>query len=217
MPRLKTTEKDGYWLTRMKNVKQSLEGNGITAFVVASGDQARRKVLSMIKKGSTVGLGGSRTVQEIGLLDALREGDYELYDQYAQGLSPEDSMELRKRGIQAQYFVSGSNAITDNGKIVNVDGLGNRLAGFCFGPGKVIIVAGRNKIVADLESALERVRNIAAPINARRFGLKTPCVKTGKCEDCNSPQRICNLTLIIEKQKIRGRMTVVLVNQDLGF
>jgi hypothetical protein len=109
------------------------------------------------------------------------------------------------------------NAITDDGKIVNTDGLGNRLAAFCFGPGKVIVIAGRNKITCDLDAAMERVRNVAAPINARRFGLTTPCVETGKCTDCDSPERICNLTLIIEKQHTKGRMKVILVNEDLGY
>jgi hypothetical protein len=113
--------------------------------------------------------------------------------------------------------VAGSNAITEDGKIVNIDGLGNRLAAFCFGPEKVIIVAGRNKIVKDVAAAIERVKNVAAPMNARRFGAATPCAKTDKCSDCDSPERICNLTLIIEKQRQPGRLTVILVNQELGF
>jgi L-lactate utilization protein LutB len=210
-------ERDCYWLTRMKRVKQALERNGIKTYVAKTGDEARRKALSLIRKGATVGIGGSRTSEEIGLLDALRSGDYCLYDQYAPGLNLANSYEVRKEGTHAEYFVSGSNAITDDGKIVNIDGMGNRLAGFCFGTEKVIIVAGRNKIVADVDAAIDRVRNVAAPMNARRFGLDTPCVKSGKCSDCASPERICNLTLIIEKQKTKGRTTVILINKDLGF
>ena len=210
-------EKEQYWKTRLGRVKKALESNGMEAFVVGAGEEARRKALAMIQKGASVGLGGSRTVEEIGLLEALRKGDYALLDQYQEGLSLEASMGIRKKGTQADYFVSGSNAITDDGKIVNTDGLGNRLAGFCFGPGTVIIIAGRNKIVPDLDAAFDRIRNVAAPMNARRFGTKTPCVEAGKCTDCSSPERICNLTLIIEKQRMKGRMMVILVNQDLGF
>lgn len=211
------SEKEQYWTVRLETVRKALEGNGIESLVVGSAGEASREVLAIIGNGATVGLGGSRTLEEIGLLEALRKGDYTLYDQYREGLGREESMHLRKQGTHADYFVSGSNAITEDGKIVNVDGLGNRLAGFCFGPGTVIIVAGRNKIVPDVDAALKRVRNVAAPMNAMRVGVKTPCVKTGKCTDCDSPERICNLTLIIERQGIKGRMKVILINEDLGF
>lgn len=210
-------ERDWYWLTRMKQVGKALERNGIKAVIARTGEEARKKALRMIPKGATVGLGGSRTSQEIGLLDALRKGDYRLHDQYAPGLTIESSREIRIAGTNAPYFVSGTNAITDDGKLVNIDGAGNRLAGFCYGPEKVILVIGRNKIVSDVEAAIDRVRNVAAPMNAKRFGLKTPCATTGRCSDCASPQRICNLTLIIEKQKPKGRITVILINEDLGF
>jgi L-lactate utilization protein LutB len=210
-------EKEQYWEIRLERVKRALEANGMDALVADTGQAACRKVLEMIGTGASVGLGGSRTVEEIGLLEALRKGDYVLHDQYRQGLGRDESMDTRRRGTHAEFFVSGSNAITDDGRIVNTDGMGNRLAGFCFGPGRVIIVAGRNKIVPDLDAAFYRIRNVAAPMNARRFGVKTPCVKTGKCTDCDSPERICNLTLIIERQRMKGHMTVILVNEDLGF
>jgi L-lactate utilization protein LutB len=210
-------EKEEYWSIRLRKVAEALEGNGIEAFVAGRPEDALAHALALIPRGATVGLGGSRTVQEIGLLEALRGGDFTLYDQYREGLSREDSMRLRREGTHAEWFVSGSNAITYDGKILNVDGMGNRLAGFCFGPAKVLIVAGRNKIVRDLDAARERVRSVAAPMNARRFGAKTPCVETAECSDCDSPGRICNLTLIIEKSGIEGRMKVILVNKDLGF
>jgi L-lactate utilization protein LutB len=210
-------ETDWYWMRKLRTVRGALEKNGIKAYIARTREEARRKAVSLIKKGQAVGLGGSRTIVEIGLLDILRNGDYRLYDQYDPKLSKETALEMRRRGTQADYFVSGSNAVTEDGKIVNTDGLGNRLAGFCFGPDKVIIVVGRNKIVQDVESALNRVRNVAGPMNARRFGLTTPCVRTGKCTDCQSPKRICNLTLIIEKQKVKDRITVILVNEELGF
>jgi hypothetical protein len=210
-------EQDWHWMTRIKKTQQALKKNGMRAYIARGGDEARKKALSLIPEGATVGLGGSRTVADIGLLDALRKGGFHLFDQYASGQDRIGSMETRKQGTHAEYFVSSSNAVTEDGKLVNVDGLGNRLAGFCFGPEKVVLVVGRNKIVPDLEAGLRRVRNVAAPMNAKRFGLTTPCVKTGVCSDCSSPERICNLTLIIEKQRIKGRIAVILVNEDLGF
>ena len=210
-------ERNWYWLTRMKRVKKALERNGMKAVIARSGEEARKKALRLIPKGAAIGLGGSRTIQEIGLLDDLRQGSYRLHDQYAPGLNTENSREVRKAGTNARYFVSSSNAVTDDGKLVNIDGAGNRLAGFCYGPERVILLVGRNKIVSDVVAAIDRVRNVAAPMNAKRLGLETPCATTGECSDCSSPQRICNLTLIIEKQKPKGRITVILVNEDLGF
>jgi L-lactate utilization protein LutB len=210
-------EIEQFWSVRLGTVREALAANGMESFVAAGREGALEIALTLIPKGATVGLGGSLTVREVGLLEALKDGDYTLHDQYREGIGREESMRIRKAGTQADCFVSGSNAITCDGKLVNVDGLGNRLAGFCFGPGKVIIVAGRNKIVPDLDAALNRVRNVAGPINAMRFGLKTPCVTTARCTDCSSPERICNLTLIIEKSTIEGRINVILVNEDLGY
>jgi L-lactate utilization protein LutB len=210
-------EREWYHLTKMRGAMRALKKNGMDAYIAKTGGEARTKALSLVRKGATVGIGGSRTAEEIGLLDALRRGDYNLFDQYAGGLSEADSLSARKHGTHAEYFVSGTNAVTEDGKLVNIDGLGNRLAAFCFGPEKVIIIVGRNKIVPDVASAIERVRNVAAPMNAKRFGLTTPCAKTGTCADCRSPERICNLTLVIERQRIKGRISVILVNEELGF
>jgi L-lactate utilization protein LutB len=211
------TERDWHIQTKLKKTSSALQRNGINAYIAMTAKDATTKALSLLKKGAVVGFGGSRTVSEIGLLDALRKGNYKLLDQYDPSLSKAEAMEQRKEGTHAAYFISGSNAVTEDGKLVNIDGLGNRLAGFCFGPEKVIIVVGRNKVVPDVQSAIDRVRNVAAPMNAKRFGLKTPCVKTGRCSDCSSPERICNMMLIIEKQRIKDRMSVILINEDLGF
>ena len=210
-------EQDWYWLTKMKNAKKALEKNGIRAYVTDNRGDALKKALSLIKKGSTVGLGGSRTAEEIGLLEALRSGKYKLFDQYGGKHTRAEQLEIRKKGTHAAFFVCGSNAVTEDGKLVNIDGLGNRLAAMCYGPGKVIIVAGRNKVVSDVDTAIDRVRNVAAPMNAKRFGLDTPCARTGRCADCSSPNRICSLMLVIEKQKIKDRMHVILINEELGF
>jgi L-lactate utilization protein LutB len=210
-------ETEWYHMTRMRKAARALERNGIRAYVTKDSKEALKKALSLIKKGSTVGLGGSRTAAEIGLLAALRKGKYEVFDQYREGLDRSEQLDLRKKGTHAACFVCGSNAVTTDGKLVNIDGLGNRLAAMCYGPDRVIIVAGRNKVVSDLDAAIDRVRNVAAPMNARRFGLDTPCARTGECADCSSPSRICSLMLVVEKQKIRNRMHVILINEELGF
>ena len=210
-------ERDWYWLTRMKKASKALERNGIRAHISANREEALKRALSLIKKGSTVGLGGSRTAAEIGLLDELRSGKYNLFDQYSGKHNKAERLELRKQGAHAACFVCGSNAVTEDGKLVNIDGVGNRLAAMCYGPDRVIIVAGRNKIVSDVEAAIDRVKNVAAPMNARRLGQDTPCARTGKCADCSSPDRICSLMLIIDKQKFKNRMHVILINEELGF
>jgi L-lactate utilization protein LutB len=210
-------EKKWYWLNRMKKARKALERNGIRAHIAADRKQGLKKALSLIKKNSTVGLGGSRTAAEIGLLDELRSGKYKLFDQYSGKHTRAEGLELRKLGTHAACFVCGTNAVTEDGKLVNIDGMGNRLAAMCYGPDRVIIVAGRNKIVSDVEAAIDRVRNVAAPMNARRLGMDTPCARTGRCADCASPDRICSLTLITEKQKFADRMHVILINEELGF
>lgn len=208
---------DWYHQARMKTVAAALERRNIEAIIVPDGEAAMNKVLEMIPQGATVGLGGSLTVQQIGLLKALRSGRYNLYDQYAKGLSPDESMQMRRKGLTADVFVTGTNAVTLDGRLVNLDGAGNRVAALTFGPGKVIVVVGRNKIVGDVDQALDRIWNLAAPLNAARLNRKTPCTKTAQCEDCSSSERICNHLLITERQMRPGRLTVILVDQDLGF
>jgi hypothetical protein len=210
-------ERDWYWRTRLQSVGRALRRNGMKVVFAETGEEARKKALGLIRKRARVGIGGSRTMVEVGLLDALRSGGYDLVDQYAAGLTKEAALAARKEGMRAEYFVAGSNAVTEDGKLVNTDGMGNRLAAMAYGPERVILLVGRNKIVKDVAEGIERIKNIAAPMNARRFGAATPCAKTGLCSDCGSPERICSLTLIIEKQRVRGRITVILINQELGF
>ncbi|HVP57022.1 MAG TPA: lactate utilization protein [bacterium] len=211
------TQESAQWRTKLEAVARALKANGINAIVAETGDEAREQALALIPKGASIGMGGSKTVAEIGLLDALRSPGYGLIDQYDPKLPREAVLKLRRAGLQADYFIAGSNAVTQDGKLVNVDGLGNRVAAFAFGPDKVIIVAGRNKIVKDVAAGLDRIRNIAAPANAKRLGSATPCAATGVCSDCSVPGRICNLTLVVDKQRFPDRMTVILVNQELGY
>lgn len=206
-----------YHEARAKTTMAALGKKNMSAVFVPDGAAATKAVLEMITPGATVGLGGSLTVKQIGLLEALRSGKYTLYDQYAKGLSPEKSMQMRRKGLLADYFVTGTNAVTMDGRLVNLDGAGNRVAGLTFGPQKVVVVVGRNKIVGDVDQALERIWNQAAPLNAKRLSRKVPCTTSGQCEDCSSPERICNHLLITERQMAKGRLTVIIVDEDLGF
>jgi hypothetical protein len=158
------------------------------------------------------------TFSATGLPQALMEmKDLECVDTFAKGLSPEESIELRRRSLLVDLFITGTNAVTECGKLVNLDMIGNRVAGVTFGPKHVIILVGRNKIVADLEEAMFRIKNYAAPTNTMRLEKKTPCVKTSYCEDCKSPDRICNVWSIVEKSFPKGRIRIVLINEDLGL
>jgi hypothetical protein len=186
--------------------------------------EACKKVMSMIPEGSTVGFGDSVTLKQIGVVDALEKGNYVFLNPWRPGISFEENAKLKKQALTSDVFVTGTNALTRDGKIVNVDGLGNRVAAMLFGPDKVIIVIGINKIVENLQEALDRIRNKAAPLNVKRhpnFDPMPPCGMTGVCSDCSSPWRICNKTVIIERQfnnnKYGPVITVVIVGEELGI
>lgn len=209
---------------KIRNLIEKLAGNNIPAFYVKSGKDAFNKVMTMIPEGSTVGFGDSVTLRQIGVVDALEAGRYVFLNPWRPGISIGESIELKKQALTSDVFVTGTNALTLDGKIVNVDGLGNRVAAILFGPGKVIIVIGINKIVENLKEALDRIRNVAAPLNVKRhpeFDPMPPCGLTGECTDCSSSWRICNKTVIIENQfdnnKYRPVITVVIVGEKLGL
>jgi len=198
--------------------------NNIPAFYVKNRKQVLVKVMSMIPEGSVVGLGDSLTLKQIGVVDAIAEGKYTFLNPWKTGTSVEESMKIKKRALTSDVFVTGTNALTLDGKIVNVDGHGNRVAAMLFGPNKVIIVVGVNKIVENLEQALKRIREKTAPLNVKRhleFDPMPPCGVTGLCSDCSSPWRICNKTIIIERQydnnKYKPIITVVIVGEELGI
>ena len=180
--------------------------------------QAREEVVAMIPAGSTVSRCGSMSLVEMGLWEELaKKPGVEVIDPFIPGLSPEERFAQLRRGLLADYMITSSNALTMDGKLVNLDGLGNRVAGMCFGPEKVIVVVGLNKLAPDLDSALARVKHHAAPINAIRLSRATPCGETGLCSDCRSPERICNMWSIIEGHLIENRIHVKLVGEDLGY
>jgi hypothetical protein len=193
--------------------KRRMEGS-----YAATADQARKEILSMIPTGATVFRCGSMTAAGMGLWEAMSKlPGVELIDPYQASLSREEGLELRRRGMTADVMIASSNAITLDGKLVNLDGMGNRVAAITFGPKKVILVVGMNKVAPDLEEAIARVKHYAAPVNAIRLGISTPCVETGLCTDCRSPQRICNMWGIIEGHMIKGRIHVKLVGETLGY
>lgn len=197
----------------VRNLKQ----NGFEALWADDAGAARELVLAQIGEAATVGVGGSDTVRRIGVVDALRERGKTVYDHWSPGLSDREIHKIRLDQGRADVFLCSANAIARTGEIVNVDGVGNRTAAMSFGPPRVVIVAGMNKVTADLPSALDRVRNVAAPMRARSLNMDTPCAETGICQECQSPQRICRITTILHRRPLATAVTVVLVGQTLGF
>ncbi|MEJ2099763.1 MAG: lactate utilization protein, partial [Desulfobacterales bacterium] len=166
----------------------------------------------------TVSWGGSMTFRRIGLYKALsNRTDLESRDTFDDKISAEERDQRRRQALHADLFLTGTNAVTEAGQLVNLDMIGNRVAALTYGPRWVVIVVGRNKIVPDLEDAMLRIKNYVAPANAMRLDKKTPCVKTSCCEECKSPDRICNTWTITEKSFPKGRVKVVLINEDLGL
>lgn len=206
-----------FYRTRAQAVMEALKKNRIQATLVEEAGQVADQVMAMIPDGVTVATGGSMTLVQAGLMDRLRAADINFIDRLQPGLSPAQSMELMRQGLSADVFLTGVNALTEQGELVYVDGYGNRAAGVLFGPPKVIIVTGCNKIVPNLAYAQERIRHFVAPTNAKRLNRKTPCAATGQCQDCDSPERICNYTVVVHKQDQADRMHVVLVADELGF
>jgi L-lactate utilization protein LutB len=179
-------------------------------------EEALKIVTGMIPEGSSVALGGSQTLSEMGILDVLRRGNYKLFDRY-QDLPHEEIVEIMRQSLLSDFLITGTNAITRNGELVNMDCSGNRVAGMIFGPKRVIVVAGANKLVENVDDAVKRIRTIA-PLNSKRIKHETPCTKTGKCMDCHDKKRICNyLTVINNGWKFEGRISVIVIADEVGF
>ncbi len=192
--------------------------NGFQAGFAETAASAREMVLGMISPGAPVGVGGSVTIRQLNLIETLRARGHEVYDHWKEGLSPEEIRETKLRHITSPFFLTSTNALTRDGKLVNIDNTGNRVAAMAFGPEHVIVVAGKNKIVAGLDEALDRIKTKVAPVNASRRQDKTPCAATGKCQDCKSPGRICRVTTILErKTKGVGTFSVIIVGETLGY
>ncbi len=212
---------DKFWQIRIADIKLSLEANNFDVFVANNAAEAKQIVLKNIipKLGAkSVSWGGSMTFIATGLYEALKnDKKMQVIDTFDKTISREEGWERRRQSLLADLFITGTSAVTESGMLVNLDMIGNRVGGITFGPKNVIILVGRNKIVSDLEDAMMRIKNYAAPANAIRLNMKTPCVKTSYCEECKSKERICNTWAITEKSFPKGRIKVVLINEDLGL
>ena len=196
-----------------QKVIKGLESRNMEGVYAATREEALAKALALIPEGATVAMGGCMSAREIGLVDALKAGSYHFIDRDA----IEDKRAAMLAAYDADVFLSSANAITEDGILVNIDGNSNRVSAIAQGPRKVLFIVGMNKVCPDLDSALKRARNVAAPINAQRFGLSTPCARTGACADCKSPDTICCQFLVTRFSRHPGRIQVLLVNDSLGF
>ena len=196
---------------------KNFEKRGFEACYVETAAEAKEKALSYIGKDDIISWGGCMSAEECGLMDVLRGGDYPNIIDRDQARTPEERMECMRRGLLSDVFIGGANALSEDGQIVNIDGNGNRVAAMTFGPKSVIVIASVDKICKTLDDAMARARMVAAPVNAERFPLETPCMKTGTCADCLSPQSICNYFQIIRRCNPKGKIKVILVGEKLGF
>lgn len=202
---------------KAKQIVEVLNKKHFKACYVHTLQEAKEKLISMVEKGSSVALGGSSTLESMEILETLRNGDYKFFDRYQDLPFDPDIVEIHRKSLTADYLLTGTNAITKNGELVNTDCTGNRVAAMIFGPKNVIIVAGVNKIVEDIDAAFKRIREIA-PMNSKRIKHETPCAKTGICMDCDCKKRICNFTTIIHNGiKFEGRIKIIIVAEELGF
>lgn len=196
-----------------QKVIKGLESRNMSGYYAADKEEALKIALSLIDEGSTVTMGGAMSAHEIGLVEALKSGNYNFIDRDQET----DKRAAMLAAYDADVFLSSANAMTEDGILVNIDGNANRVSAIAQGPKKVVFIVGMNKVCDDLDGAMKRARNVAAPINAQRFGLNTPCAKTGSCMDCKSPDTICCQFLITRFSRHEGRIHVILVNDNLGF
>lgn len=199
------------------SVCKALNAHGFKARYTASVADARKAVMELIPDGASVGVSGTVTARETGLMEVLAEKGCKVAHHWRPGLSPEEKKQILIDELMADWYVTSANAVTKDGVIVNIDGTGNRVAVMSWAPGKIIYIVGINKIVSNVESAVDRARNIASPPNARRTGVDTPCAKLGYCVDCNSPQRICNIFAIMPRSPLGRECHVIIVGESLGY
>ena len=195
-----------------QKVIKGLESRNMGGYYAASKEEALAKALELIPTGSSVTMGGCMSAVEIGLVDAVQNGDYDFIDRAA--LEPREAL---LKGYNADVFLTSANAMTDDGILVNIDGFANRVSYIANGPKKVVCIVSLNKVCNDIDSAMKRARNVAAPTNAQRFDIVTPCKKTGTCANCKSPDTICCQFLVTRYSRQNDRIHVILVNEPLGF
>lgn len=212
---------DNYWNLRLENVKDNLINNNFEVHIAQTKEEAQDIALNEIipkLEIHSVSWGGSMSFVSTGLFHSLKDNpDFKVLNTFDKSLSKEDMMSLRRESLMVDLFITGTNAVTEAGHLVNLDMIGNRVAAIMWGPEHVLLIVGRNKICGDLEDAMFRIKNYAAPVNTMNLDKKTPCRKTGICHDCSSPDRICNYWTITEKSFTKNRIKIILVNEDLGF
>jgi hypothetical protein len=212
---------ENWWKLRLADLKTELEANNFDVYLADNGAAAQSLVLDTFLPSlapASIAWGGSMTFVATGLYAELKKRtDIQVIDTFDRTLTAEEMVERRRQSLLVDLFITGTNAVTESGQLVNLDMIGNRIGGITFGPKHVIVLVGRNKIVSDLKEAIFRIKDYVAPVNAMRLDKKTPCVKTAYCEECKSPDRICNTWCITEKSFPKGRIKVVLINETLGF
>ncbi|HCY83596.1 MAG TPA: lactate utilization protein [Desulfobacteraceae bacterium] len=212
---------DNYWQLKLEALKENLENNNFEVHIAQTAEAAKDMALTEIippLNAKSVSWGGSMSFVGTGLFHALKDNpDLEVLNTFDKSLPVEEMLDLRRRSLMVDLFITGTNAVTEAGHLVNLDMIGNRVAAIMWGPKNVLLIIGRNKICGDLEDAMFRIKNYAAPVNTMMLDKKTPCRKTGICHDCSSPDRICNYWTITEKCFSKGRIKIILVNEDLGF
>jgi len=210
----------GHQDPKVENTLSALRENGFNAVYASTKESAISTVLDMVQPDAIVGLGGSVTLREMGLPEVLRERGNRVADHWEarqRVASPEEVMEIRRLHLNSDVFITSTNAVTETGQFINIDGSGQRVAAMIFGPKRVIVIAGVNKIVKDVDEGLWRARNVAAPMNAKRLQRETPCAVTGVYSDCDSVERICNVTTMIHRRPRSTDTTVILVGENLGY
>ncbi len=208
--------KKRYYENAAKTIIQNLEKRQMKGYYCEDSERALKKVLELIPEGASIGWGGSMTLSETGIMDAVCSGPYKVLNR-ENAKTKEAQKQIYGEICGCDYFLMSTNAITLNGELINVDGRGNRVAFLCFGPENVLIITGMNKVVTDIDAGIKRARNIAAPPNTVRLNRNTPCAVTGRCADCLSPDSICSQTVITRRSHIPERITVILVGEDLGY
>ncbi len=210
-----------FWQKRLQDLRVALEANNFEVHLADDKHQAAALVVDKLLPDSgarSISWGGSMTFTSSGLYDTLKNrSDLEVIDGIEKDISDQEKKERRRQALLVDFYIAGTNAVTEEGQLVNLDMIGNRIGALTYGPHHVVVLIGRNKVVADVEEAMYRIKNYVAPTNAMRLDMKTPCVKTSYCEECSSPKRICNTWTITEKSFPKGRVKVVLINEDLGL
>ncbi len=202
---------------RVTNLIKNLSTRNMKGYYVATREELTLLLKELILPGSIVGCGDSVTLEETGTLELLRNGTYQFLDKYAPGLSIEDKRAIYLKNFSADTFLCSANAVTENGEIFNIDGNGSRVAPTLYGPNQVILVIGINKITSDIDSAIKRARQVAAPLGANRLGKNTPCSTLQRCIDCKHKERICNDFVLISGQFIKDRIKVIVLNENIGY